>query len=107
VGATQAWPAIAARLRDARESPEVVAEGIEFARKQCVTAAEPTLKQLVERAARPDANSVAKELGLQALEALSHLGGRAALWAREQTLEPTDRKSPPLSAAHADDPSCH
>jgi len=106
LSAISAWPAIAEHVSDARESPEVAAQGIRFARALCAQAAVPTLQQVAQRATRPDATHADKERTAQALESLLHLGGQAAAWARTHPLDPTEERSLQLSAADASEPAC-
>ena len=83
-----AWPAIAAHVEAAQEYPEVIAEGIGFARAFCVQDASAALQAVATRGLRPDAWGPDQELGLRALEALGSLGGDAGAWALGQAGNP-------------------
>ncbi|HEX4355018.1 MAG TPA: HEAT repeat domain-containing protein, partial [Polyangiales bacterium] len=54
-GVASAWPRIQKLLENAEEYPEVLAEGIAFAKALCVVAAAPSLHAVVERGLQPDA----------------------------------------------------
>lgn len=73
-----AWPLVKQRLEDKEEWPEVLSEGVRFARELCVHQAGDTLLALLRRGAKPDAWEPDADLGLQALGALLQLGGEAA-----------------------------
>lgn len=101
VGAQNAWTDIAPLLEKSDELPEVIAEGITFARALCVGASSAALKTLVSRGLAPDAANADQELGLSALEALSALSGDAAIWARNHARGPNVPKAVQLTAAKA------
>lgn len=69
-----AWPGVQKRLQREREYTAVVASGIRFARELCIKEASPILKALAERGLGPQALESGKELAIQAIEALAHLG---------------------------------
>ncbi|HEX7476560.1 MAG TPA: HEAT repeat domain-containing protein, partial [Polyangiales bacterium] len=88
VRSVAAWPAVAPHVENAQEYPEVIAEGIGFARALCVQDAAPALQGVVTRGLRPDAWGPDQELALGALETLGILGGKPGAWALEQARSP-------------------
>jgi HEAT repeat protein len=96
-----AWPQIAPMLENAEEYPEVIAEGISFAKSLCVSAAVPSLKTVVKRGLQPDAWTPDQELALGAIDALSAFGGEAASWARDRAVGPLVPKQLHAAAAVA------
>jgi hypothetical protein len=101
VGDSAAWPEIKPLLDNAEEYPEVLAEGVSYARALCVTAAIPSLRGIAVRGLKHDAWSADQDLALSALDALSALGGEAAAWARDHANGPNVPKAVQLSAAAA------
>ncbi|MEY4581875.1 MAG: hypothetical protein RL701_6578, partial [Pseudomonadota bacterium] len=101
VGDATAWPAIKPLLDNAEQYPEVLAEGVSYARALCVTAAIPSLRGIAVRGLKQDAWSADQDLALSALDALSTLGGEAAVWARDHAKGPNVPKAVQLSAAAA------
>jgi hypothetical protein len=87
-GDVAAWPRIQKLLENAEEYPEVLAEGVAFAKALCVVAAAPSLHAVVERGLSPDAWTPDQELALSALEALISFGGAEAAWARDHSASP-------------------
>lgn len=81
VRAAAAWPSVKVLVANAEEFPEVISDGIAYARALCIQAAAPTLQEVVQRGLRPEAWTTDQELALSALEALTHLGGAHAKWA--------------------------
>jgi hypothetical protein len=79
--AASAWPVIAPHVADGTEYPEVIAEGIGFAKALCVTQAATELRDVVTRGLKPDAFPPDVDLALSALDALITLGGEHAAWA--------------------------
>ena len=83
-----AWPLVKRRLEDKEEWPEVLSEGVRFARELCVHQAGDTLIALMKRGLKPDAWEPDADLGLQALSALLQLGGEPAKSATRLANEP-------------------
>ena len=69
-----AWPSVHARLKNDEEWPDVRLAAIDYALKQCVLRAAPTLEALVDTAAAQSASPEQKDIGVQALRALRRLG---------------------------------
>ena len=88
-------------LQDPEAYPEVIREGIAFARTLCVRAAIPSLKAVVARGLKPDAWTEDQSLAFEAIEALSAFGGEAAQWARKRAASPMVPQSVQLPAAAA------
>jgi hypothetical protein len=85
VRAGQAWPAVQPLVANAEEFPEVISDGIAYARALCLAAASGTLQDVVKRGLRPEAWTADQELALGALEALTQLGGEHAKWAQQHS----------------------
>jgi hypothetical protein len=83
-----AWDRIKPLLDNREEYPEVIAEGIAFAKALCIVAATPDLEAVAERGLKPDAWTPDQELAVSALETLSAFGGSAAAWARDHAVGP-------------------
>lgn len=83
-----AWTAIAPHVEDPKEYPEVIGEGISFARVLCVADATAALEAVVVRGLKPEAWQPDQELALGALEALGMLGGSGGTWAADQANNP-------------------
>jgi hypothetical protein len=83
-----AWPAAAKRVSQRDEFPDVIAEGIRFAKAACIQQAAPTLQGVVTRGLQPEAWAPDQELALSALEALVALGGEPARWAADESRSP-------------------
>jgi hypothetical protein len=96
-----AWTHIQPLVDNHEEYPEVIAEGIAFAKGLCVSAAAPSLQGVVGRGLQPDAWTPDQELALSALEALSALGGSHAAWARDHAVGPLVPKELHDAAARA------
>jgi len=103
VRAHTSWPHIQPLVDNAEEYPEVLAQGIAFARGLCLQAAAPSLRKLVVRGIAPDAWHADQELALSALETLSSFGGESAKWARDHAVGPSVPKEVQLAAAAAAD----
>lgn len=88
VHAKDGWAAIEPLVLNAEEYPDVIGEGVAFARALCVEAAAKTLQDVVKRGLRPNAWTADQELALGALEALTHLGGANAKWALQRSAAP-------------------
>lgn len=80
VGDREAWTAaVQARVAARDEYPEVISSGITFARELCIKAAGPTLREVAERGLKPDAWDPDRQLAVEAIRALQHLQGGAAV----------------------------
>jgi HEAT repeat protein len=101
VGALEAWPKIEPALQNAEEYPEVIAEGVAYARALCARAAIPSLQLVVTRGLKPDAWSQDQELALLALEVISSFGGKDAEWAKARAASSLVPKGVQLAAAAA------
>jgi hypothetical protein len=101
VRAAESWLQVQPLLDNAEEYPEVLAQGIGFARALCLAAAVPSLRKIVARGIQPDAWTADQDLALSALETLSAFGGEAAAWARDHAVGPTVPKEVQLAAAAA------
>jgi hypothetical protein len=77
-GARAAWPMVEQRLKDKDEWPEVVSEGVRFARALCIEGAAGALLDLLRKGIRADAFARDADVGLLAFEALAQLGGEPA-----------------------------
>lgn len=101
VRSAESWPLIQPLLDNPEEYPEVLAQGIAYARALCLHAAAPSLRNIVTRGTKPDAWNADQELALSALETLSAFGGQEAAWARDHALAPVVPKEVQLAAAAA------
>jgi HEAT repeat protein len=72
------WPAIKAKLENRDEWPEVLIEGIAYARTMCQADAGKPLLGLLRRGLKPDAWTRDVDVATLALEALLELGGQPA-----------------------------
>jgi HEAT repeat protein len=88
VHAKDVWASVEPLVSNTEEYPDVIGEGIAFARALCVEAAAPTLQDVVKRGLRPNAWTADQELALGALEALTHLGGANAKWSLQRSAAP-------------------
>jgi hypothetical protein len=88
VHARDAWASIEPIVLNAEEYPDVIGEGVAFARALCLDAAATTLQDVVKRGLRPNAWTADQELAFGALEALTHLGGANAKWALQRSAAP-------------------
>jgi hypothetical protein len=104
-----AWSKIQPLVANGEEFPEVISEGVAFAKGLCVTASIPTLQAVVTRGIRPEAWTGDQDLALSALDALSAFGGDAAVWARDHAVSPLVPKEMQMAAAAAAQKpaSCH
>jgi hypothetical protein len=96
-----AWKRIQPLVENREEYPEVIAEGIAFAKALCVVDAATSLQSVVTRGLQPDAWAPDQELALSALEALTSFGGGYAAWARDHAVGPLVPKELHDAAAHA------
>ncbi len=101
VHAADAWTSIEPLVANSEEYPEVIGEGVGFARALCLDRAAESLKDVVKRGLRPEAWTADQELALAALEALTHLGGAHAQWALQRTAAPMVPPSVRTAAARA------
>ncbi len=85
---TAAWPKIGPHVLKSDEYPEVIAEGIGFAKALCIQDAGAALQEVVTRGLKPDAWPPDVDLALSALEALVALGGEHAAWALQRSAVP-------------------
>ena len=75
--ARDAWATILERISRENEWPEVVTEGVRFARAMCVQDSAEILVELLERGLEPNAWEPDQRVGMEAFEALVDLGGEA------------------------------
>jgi HEAT repeat protein len=101
VKAKDAWAAIEPLVMNAEEYPDVIGEGIGFARALCLAASAPTLQDVVKRGLRPNAWTADQELAFGALEGLTHLGGANAKWALQRSAAPNVPATIRTAAARA------
>jgi hypothetical protein len=83
-----AWSAIEPHVARADEYPEVIGEGVGFAKALCVQSSVTALQAVARRGLVPEAWAPDQELALAALDALVQLGGDAARWAGDQARSP-------------------
>jgi HEAT repeat protein len=101
VHAADAWKKIEPIVLNAEEYPDVIGEGVGFARALCVEAAAESLQDVVKRGLRPNAWTADQELAFGALEALTHLGGANAKWALQRSAAPNVPATIRTAAARA------
>jgi hypothetical protein len=79
----ESWSAVHAHMQAPHEWPEVQAAAMRFAVRLCRADAREDLVTLLRRSLRPDAAESDLQLGMQSLQALQALGGKAADDARQ------------------------
>lgn len=101
VRAKEVWASVEPLAMNAEEYPEVIGEGIGFARALCIDVAATTLQDVVKRGLRPNAWTADQELAFAALEALTHLAGANAKWALQRSAAPNVPANIRTAAARA------